>query len=167
MLFFLNKEICAGATAGKSHIAGIRRLFEESSDFSDTEIKTLAEFSLYGDPSISTGRRSDGCSLKTQFSSSLITSSRKGVNGLHISMPDIRSSVEMSLAEVDSKIASIINEHVYSTHKELCGITPKTFKFSNKDLWQSVYEKQIGVIQKIVKVYYDKKGTIKKELESK
>ncbi|MCR5124478.1 MAG: zinc ribbon domain-containing protein [Treponema sp.] len=169
------KQICAGKTAGASHLAGIQRLFNESKDFSDTEIKTLAEFSLYGDPSASTGKETGFAKKTFSTHSSLLSSGieRHGgslsghARGLYVQIPDIRSQIEMSICEVDSKIAAIINRHVYSFHKELAGIEPKTYKFSNREMWQSIYAKQIGAVEKTVKVYFDKYGTIKKELESK
>ena len=166
------KEICLGSSAGDAHLAGIDRLFSESDDFSDTETKTLAEFSLYGDPSASTGKSSAGASLKTAFSSPLISASlasfaKKKAAGRYVSLPDIRAAVQMNLAQVDEKIAQMINKHVYSFYKELEGVEAKTFRFSSKDLWQSIYQKKINAINKTVKVYYDSAGRIKKELESK
>jgi len=169
------KQICAGKTAGDSHLAGIHRLFNESKDFSDTEIKTLTEFSLYGDPSSSTGNQTKFGQKSFSSHSSLLSSRIEPLNakfvgharGLYVQIPDIRSQIEMSLCEVDSKIKAIINRHVYSFHKELAGIEPKTYKFSNREMWQSIYTKQIGAVEKTVKVYFDKYGTIKKELESK
>ena len=42
-----------GETAGDSHVLGIKALAEGSDEIDDTEIKTVAEFSLFGDPSVS------------------------------------------------------------------------------------------------------------------
>ena len=164
------KEICLGSSAGDAHLAGINRLFSESGDFSDTETKTLAEFSLYGDPSANIGKSPAGTSLKTAFSSPLISASlassaNKKTAGHYVSLPDIRAAVQMNLAQVDEKIADAINKHVYSFYKELEGVEAKTFRFSSKDLWQSIYQKKIGAINKTVKIYYDSVGHIKKELE--
>ena len=83
--------------------------------------------------------------------------------GLHIAMPDIRTAVELSLTKVDDKILSLLNKHVYETYEELQGIQPETFQLSNSNLFQSIYKKN----EKIVKIYFDKSGKIKKEISSK
>ena len=156
------KQMKNGETAGDSFIAGIMRVVKETTDFSDSEIKTIAEFNLYGDPSLSIGNigGSKNCS-KSSF-----------VPSLNVALPDVRTAVRMSIAEVDEKISDAINEYVYEHYEDLRGCMPTTYKLEGRDLFNSIYKKENGAgnasqINRVVKIYFDKSGKIKKELESK
>ncbi len=151
------RNIAKGETAGDSHIAGLKKLCSSTMD--DTDIKTLCEFSLFGDPSACIGENKNiGHGKLFSIKKNPLMS-----KGLHIAMPDIRTAVELSLTKVDDKILSLLNKHVYETYEELQGIQPETFQLSNSNLFQSIYKKN----EKIVKIYFDKSGKIKKEISSK
>lgn len=152
------KQIKNGVAAGDAHVLGIQRLCRETKDIDDAEIKTIAEFSLYGDPSQRTMYGSGGA--KSIFGKAFGRS-------IHVDVPDIRAAVKMNLAQIDEKINTLINEHVYQKFAYMRGTEPKTYKMEGKDLYQSIYQKQDLTFNRIVKVYFDKNGKIKKELESK
>ncbi len=160
------KQIKNEVSAGDAHVFGIKRLVQESYDFDDSEIKTVAEFSLYGDPA----QRINFSSSKTYVEES---NSAKNIFGkpfgrtIHVDIPDIRTVVKMNLAQVEDKIKTLINEYVYQHFSYMRGIEPKTYKLEGKDLYQSIYQKPDSNICKTVKIYFDKNGKIKKELESK
>ena len=158
------KQIAKGETAGDSHIAGLKQLCRGTMD--DSDIKTLCEFALYGDPSACTGKNKNVSFGKSfGFSSHVgFSGAKSSSNGLHISMPDIRLAVKLSLAVVDLKISEQINKHVYDTYDNMKGITPKTYIDSNTKMYHSVYEDSS---KNVVKVYFDSFGHIKKELCSK
>ena len=174
------KQIKNGETAGDSHIAGIRRVVKDSAEFTDVEIKTIAEFNLFGDPALRIGNFS-GSSLGAEVSpphggsfTAEKTSPRKStfLTSLEVELPDIKKAVRQSLTQVDEKISSEINEHVYKHYADLRGCMPAIYKIEGKDLYHSIYKKEIGVgnasqINRVVKIYFDKSGKIKKELESK
>lgn len=181
------KQIKNGETAGDSHIAGIRRVVKESEDFTDVEIKTIAEFNLFGDPALrigdfakssegSAGAGSAGTSSASagSFTSSYKNSPRKSsfLTSIDVELPDIKRAVRQSLAQVDEKITSEINEHVYKHYADLRGCMPATYKIEGTNLFHSIYKKENGAgaasqINRVVKIYFDKSGKIKKELESK
>ncbi len=169
------KQIKNGVSAGDAHIAGIQRVVCDSKNFSDVEIKTIAEFNLFGDPSISTGLFAKEQTVSaTQSSSSSTSSSTKSFNTgfplLNVNMPDIRRAVRLSLAKVDSKIETAINTYVYEKYAFMKGSIPKTYRVEGKDLFQSIYTTQGakgGIINQTVRIYYDRNGAIKKEMESK
>ena len=73
----------------------------------------------------------------------------------------------MNLAQIDEKINTLINEHVYKKFTYMRGIEPEIYKIERKDLYQSIYQKHDSMICQTVKIYFDKNGKIKKELESK
>ncbi len=159
------KQIKNGVSAGDAHVMGIKRLSQETEDIDDAEIKTVAEFSLYGDPS----QRINFSSVKNNYG----TDGAKSLFGksfersIHVDIPDIRTAVKMNLAEIDKKINDLINEHVYQKFAYMSGVEPKTYKIEGKDLYQSIYQKMDSKICKTIKIYFDKNGKIKKELESK
>ena len=168
------KQIKNGTSAGDAHIAGIQRVVCNSKDFSDVEIKTIAEFNLFGDPSISTGRFAKEQTESDTQRSSTISASGKSTGSffpsLNVNMPDIRRAVRLSLAKVDLKIESAINTYVYEKYAFMKGSIPKNYRVEGKDLFQSIYTTQGakgGIINQTVRIYYDRNGTIKKEMESK
>lgn len=178
------KQIKNGETAGDSHIAGIRRVVKESEDFTDVEIKTIAEFNLFGDPALKIGdfaKSSEGAgsagtssASASSFTSSYKASPRKSsfLTSIDVELPDIKRAVRQSLAQVDEKITSEINEHVYEHYADLRGCMPTTYKIEGTNLFHSIYKKENGAeaasqISRVVKIYFDKSGKIKKELESK
>lgn len=158
------KQIAKGETAGDAHIAGLKQLSKTSMD--DSDIKTLCEFGLFGDPSACTGNNKNISSQKSFVFASQMgkTGAKSNTSGLHISVPDVHAAVRLSLAIVDSKIAEQINIHVYDSYENMKGIAPKIYMDSNTKMYQSVYEDSF---KNIVKVYFDSFGHIKKELTSK
>lgn len=170
------KQIKDGTSAGDAHVAGIKRVICDSKDFSDVEIKTIAEFNLFGDPSVSAGSfaKSQEESETSSSSSTTSTSSSKSfgsnIPSLNVNMPDIRQAVRLSLAKVDSKIETAINTYVYEKYAFMKDSIPTTYRIEGKDLFQSIYSTKgakDGIINQTVRVYYDRNGTIKKEAESK
>lgn len=154
------KQIAVGETAGDAHILGLKKLCSSTMD--DSDIKTLCEFALYGDPSACTGKNKK--SGPSKIFKGFTSTSSKSSSLSHIAIPDVRSAVRLSLATVDEKILSAINTHIYSEYAELIGIIPKTYSVGNTRLYQSVYENSE---KRVVKVYYDASGNIKKEISSK
>lgn len=159
------RQICNGKSAGDSQVLGIKRLYEETEDFSDSEIKTLAEFSLFGDPSQSIYQHKAKTSIFNR--SSFASRFQSKVQGFHVDIPDIRQAVKLSLAQVDEKISAAINKYVYEKYSSLNGVVPNTYKVGEKDLFQSVYQSQNAKVKQTVKIYFDRNGKISKELESK
>ncbi len=152
------KDIAAGCTAGDAYINAIKELTSKS-DLDDAEIKTLAEFSLYGDPSVSTKKRHTAGKLFKAFG---------GVKkGLHVPMPDIHRAVHAKLVQVDAKIAGNVQKSVYTKYAGFEGTEPKFFQMSNTGMLQAAFEKTDGMMKQVLKVYFDDKGKIKKEYHSK
>ena len=169
------KQIKNGVSAGDAHVAGIQRVVCDTKEFSDVEIKTIAEFNLFGDPSISTGPfAKEQTEAAAQSSSSSTSTTSKTFAGnfssLNVKMPDIKGTVRLSLAKVDSKIEAAINTYVYEKYTFMKDCLARTYKVEGKDLFQSIYSKEGakgGIINQTVRIYYDRNGAIKKEMESK
>ena len=141
-----------GKSVGDSYIDGISALI--NSDMDDTEIKTLQEFALYGDPSL-------GASLtyRAGIQNSLIT----------IQVPDIRFETNKVLSDVNDKIAKAlskqISKYVYGKYKVFNHVEPEIIGGNGK--FQSVYRIKQNSLKHVLKVYYNSDGKVTKELISK
>ena len=161
------KYLAKGYSAGNAHVEGLKRLCACRDDMDDSDIKTLAEFALYGDPSARMGTNKDVGGIKKLFKG---FSSQKG---LSIPMPDVRRYVQMALVEVDTKIEAIIDEfamrNLMPELKEigLGNVRQSVFKMTNTGLNQKIYSLEADPIRRVAKVYFDDKGKICKALVSK
>lgn len=160
------KEIANGESAGDAYCKAMTELMS-SEDPDDCTIKTLAEFSLYGDPSARTGKNK---------SKSLFGKAFGGVaKGIHVPMPDVRNAVKAMRISQDSKAAKAFQKNLESAGSSLTfdirdymqGIEPEYFQVGEKDLYQAHFSKNVGLFNQAVKVYFDGNGKIKKELHSK
>lgn len=160
--------ISKGESAGDAHITGLERLTEDWNSLDDADIKTMAEFALYGDPSARTGSNTSIKGFKSFLSGSKV---RKG---LSVPSPDISRAVHTAVVEIDAKIESIIDEYVRcEVLPEIAGtisstnICSKTLKMTKTGLNQKIYAFQVGTLNRVAKVYFDDKGRVRKALISK
>lgn len=153
------KKVADGYTFGDAYIAALKRLCQ--SDLDPETIKTLAEFSLYGDPSLS---------LVGVKSSVLKSFGRKSLplqKGIHIPMPDVRKAVRLKLAMVNEAIEAKLNQYVERYQKDFADTNPYFCEVRGCNSYQAVYSKDFGVITKIMKVYFDKNGNVRNVYISK
>jgi len=160
------KNLPKGFSAGDAYVEGIKALAHDRSGMNDSDVKTLAEFALYGDPSVR---------MNTKKSSSGLKALLKGIGtpkGLTVPMPDVRKAVSMAIAEVDAKIEAIVDEYFESHilpqfNQTIDNVQQSVYKMSNTGLNQKIYIAHHGSIPRVAKVYFDDRGTIKKTLISK
>lgn len=154
--------VISGESAGDAFNKARKRLTENEQDSSS--IKTLAEFALYGDPSV----LMNGSPKATKGFLSR-NENKSFTKGIRISQPDVRRAVKLELVEVDQKINSIIEDFVYSKHSDLQGIKANYYKSTNfvsADM-EAVFEKDNKIGKKIVSVSFTQNGKIKRMIESK
>lgn len=153
------KNLKEGMSAGDALGKARNKLME---DVDAEEIKTLAEFSLYGDPSA----RMFGEPKTTK--TSLFSKNKAFSKGIRIPLPNIRKAIRLELTNVEEKIAQIVQDSVYKQYSELEGVVPKFFKNQNEtDKYHAVFEKSNVIGKKIVSVSFGKNGQIKSIKESK
>lgn len=119
------KNLCAGMTAGDSLALARKSLMKGDCD-AET-IKTLAEFSLYGDPSArlkggtgsTSGKIAAGSFAAGSFTTQ--TSAKSFALGIRIPQPDVRRAVRRELCTVDEKIRQSVEEAVYGRYPEFAG----------------------------------------------
>jgi hypothetical protein len=131
----------------------------------DSDIKTLAEFALYGDPAVSLCGE-DGPSGKA--GPGVVRTGR-----IPVPMPDVRGAMRLALATVDEKIARTIDEFAASRLFQ-GSVAPgeaaslrKTFRLGTTDLFQNVYSLRTAAGPSVAKVYFDERGNITKAVVSK
>ena len=162
------QKVKAGATGGKALEEARKRLM---TDKSPEAIKTLAEFSLYGDPS---ARMKDGSAdsgagnelLKQVQGDGNSFSGGKTRSSL-VDLPDIHLAVRREIATVDKKISDSIEELVYRQYKELYGVKPVYYKNYGSNDMNAVFSGKNTLGAKIVNVHFTADGQIKGLLESK
>ena len=156
------RQISNGETAGNAFLQGMKKLVSAGKRLDDTEVKTLAEFNLYGDPSVSTEMQQ----IKSNSVSNIFSK-------IEIPMPDIRIPVRRSVAQVREEIERKIDDFAFQTYfteydlREKSGIRQKLYRLPDLGLNQKIFSQRLDHFQKIIKVYFDDTGKIKKVYESK
>lgn len=148
------KNLNSGLTSGESYLCALKALVNSSMD--DASIKTMAEFALYGDPSLKINNEKMEELKRTEVKTRLA-----------VFIPDVRNSVRYSLCSVSNAIESKLNEYLNRYHKDFMTVQPKHYNSNVFGKNQSIYERDCGKFRQILKVYYDKDGNISKEYLSK
>ncbi len=158
------KKLDSGKTCGQSVNEARKALC--SKELNDTELKTLMQFNLYGDPAAwynpymnkKTAVEEDEKAAPKSFRSSIL-----------VAVPDVRNAVRTSLAVVNDKINAAVNEKVYRKFSEMKDVVPVSFEVKKgfSSSYKNTYTKSFGPITQNVVVYFEKDGTITKELVSK
>jgi len=154
------RGVHAGWSAGDAYVEGLRCLCRNG-NLDDTDLKTLAEFALYGDPSVRFG---SGAKRTFAKSASL---------GRMIAMPDVRLAVRMALAACDARIERTVDDLVSRQFAAWTGGAPlsafrqKMYRLSSLGLNQKLYMADDGRFRRSLKVYFDDGGNVRKALESK
>lgn len=164
------RQISTGKTAGDAFILGMKKLVSSSKNLDDAEVKTIAEFNLYGDPSISIAVENHK-STDNHCSKRLLSGFRSKIE---ISMPDIRTPVRMELVRINAQIEQMIDDFAFSTYfkdldqkSAMNHIEQKIFRLSGLNLNQKVYTRKMEYFSQIIKIYFDDIGKIQKVYESK
>jgi hypothetical protein len=161
------KCLADGQSAGDAHCEGLKRLFEDNDAPDDSDIKTLAEFALYGDPSVRMN------ASRAQDVQAPPAWSRCEFSGLRVPMPDVRRAVSMALAQVNARIEGLVDDFVARNVLPEFGrigigaARQKTVKMRNSGLYQKIYALERGPVRTIAKVYFDAGGRIRKAVVSK
>ena len=164
-------------SSGDAYIAGIKNL-TDISNMDDSDIKTVAEFSLYGDPAVcwtySQVIKTDIPSINPQMCSNMKTAQKhvRQSRNIDIVMPDIRRQVRMALATVNVEIENKIDAFTANTLLPELDKSPekyhqKIYRMKNSDIMQKIYSRKNGHVYEIAKVYFDKSGKVSKAIVSK
>lgn len=153
------RNLKAGLSAGNSLNMARKKLLQASCDAED--IKTLAEFALYGDPSASIMKQNN----KSFCQRSLRKASSKG---FHIPQPDISRAVRMELISVEQRILDSVERMINSQYTDFKGLKPQFYKNLNrKDIIKVVFNKRGAVGTQFLVMQVTTMGQVKGVIESK
>ena len=170
------KHVACGETAGDAHILSLQALIRKSrAEYDNTltpdDILTIAEFSLYGDPSACTGRNHNIGMMKG------MSKTFGGVpKGLHVPVPDVLNAAKMYLAEVNAEIEAKVDAFAAQylpfqpgdgTHTKSIHFSHNVYRMQNGKLFNKTYSFDTGIGKSYVSVYFDKNGTIREAAVSK
>ena len=171
------ESISKNYSAGDAYIVCMMKLTNVS-QLDDTDIKTVAEFSLYGDPAVCMKYPADGAEhiqpekrnfiSKSPLQKHLFSDNRR----INIAMPDIRRRTRLALATVSSDIKNRIDEFTAASILPDFGKHPeeyqqKIYRLQNSDIMQKVYSRKKGPVYEIAKVYFNSAGNICKVVVAK
>ena len=152
-------NVLNGMRAGQAFNLARKKLMENV----DPEvIKTLAEFSLYGDPTL----RITANSAKSVLPLGKVKERR--TKGLIGTLPDIRNAVRLELVKVDEKIARVAEEFI-QRYPWMKGAEAKYYKntaFTSGEV-NAVFTKKNTFGPQLVSITISRDGKIQKYKESK
>ncbi|SHK66622.1 zinc-ribbon domain-containing protein [Fibrobacter sp. UWB12] len=161
------KNVQDGKSAGDAYCEALTVLMSEK-DPDDSTIKTLAEFSLYGDPSIKLVCNTHPKDARTF---------NKTVSRMIVPMPDVHRAVKSVLIEKDCNVVKAFLPKLeqyqvkmktsFDMSDYMQGVEPKYYKVGSNNLYQAIYEKYSSGWKSLLKIYFDAQGNIKKQLLSK
>lgn len=150
------ERVYNGYTAGDAYIDGLIKLNDSEKD--DAVIKTIAEFFLYGDPSII---------LKTNNLKKEFVVDKKSLNRtINISFPDIKGEIKMKLTSIDEKINQKLKVIINNEYPNFNNCDYKSY-LSNKNDYVTVYYKDNSKYNETLRIYHDKNGDVNKVYISK
>ena len=170
-----------GFDSGTAFIASLVNLLENGDD--ETTIKTLAEFGLYGDPSVvfysdsikkvafnrvkvkSANINNTGVVTKLiPFNEKVGYYGKKGQSYVTVSF-DEKSNHEIK--QVAYMVNKSSNDYVTVNYTKFKDTEPVMYKVFGTDEYRSVYTKDIDGVKEIVKLHLDKDGNVTKTYISK
>jgi hypothetical protein len=174
------KSFAAGATAGNAFLGALSALFTPW--MCEQDIKTLAEFALYGDPSVTliaggakkAARRAAAtkCSSVTKDSSRGIKLlSCDGENGAMgakgVTLYSFSEEEQAHIKKMASHVSAVGKDYVLKKCSAMSDVQPKVFKVIGKEEYRAVYTKNDGKVKSVVAMHLDGNGNVKKVYHSK
>ena len=178
-------HVAKGETVGNAFLKALTELTNR--EMSEIEIKTLAEFSLYGDPSVKLITANAHAMQKGKKSGSAVKYSKpkkdksraillascdgsmaKGGNNSRIVPFSHYSAKEQSQMKIMANYVSKVgNDYVAKNFASMGKVKPNVFKVVGKEEYRAVYAKKVGGIKLIVQMHMDGKGNMKRVYHSK
>ena len=152
----------AGYTLGESYMKGLSAITvaydgQGKKEIKGEEIKTVASFALYGDPSV---HFVQGNCMK---------SSRMSVSGkfFHIPMPDVRRAVSMRLTKVSSQLSEMIGRYVTENYGDLADSKIVYYKVDGYNGYKAICQRTNQFIKGVLSIYFTPNGTVEQVYVSK
>lgn len=176
------KGFVNGMTAGKAFLSALSALTSPHY-MCEEDIKTLAEFALYADPSVtliagaakksfrreaatkcSTVKKDVSCGIKLMSCDE--DNGGMGAKGgltLYSCSPEEQAHIK----KMASHVSTVGNEYILKKFSSMQSVQPKVYKVMGKEEYRAVYAKNEGKVKSIVTMHLDGKGNVKKVYHSK
>ena len=168
-------EVAAGRIIGDAFAKALTKLTKDRDD--ETVIKTLAEFALYGDPSlifyntskiekvsfeIDEAKNADiydtGIKKKLiPFNEQVGFYGRRGESYVTVSFNEEANNNIKQVARVVNRVSK---EYVSANYKEFSNTEPTMYKVYGYDEYRSVYSKEVEGIKETIRLHLDKNGNV-------
>lgn len=174
--------VIGGMTVGNAFLSALTAISSGLS-VDEEEIKTLAEFALYGDPSVvlisgvakKSARMAEPAKLSAVSSDSTrgitLMSCSEGAGGRSakngITLLSFSADEQAHIKQMASRVSKTGNDYVLKKFSEMEKVEPKVYKVVGREEYRAVYSKNEGEIKNIVKMHLDGKGNVKKVYNSK
>ena len=139
-----------GMSLGEAYMEALSETVAGRTSMNAEDIKTLASFALYGDPSLHL--LEDDC-----YKSKSRPASKKS---FHIPMPDVRKAVNMKLTTVSSKISAKVSDYIAKSYKDSSNIVTKYYAVSGYDGYKATSKQINGHTTGILSIYVSKNGDV-------
>ena len=174
--------IIRGLTAGKAFLNGLCEL-ENKTYLNEAEIKTVAEFALYGDPSVvlisgmsnesakrpSSSKRS-AANRDRSLAVTLIPCNgiaRKKSRGGDVALQNFSPEIQTQLLETANRMSKVTNEIVMEKFSSMSNTEPCVYKVAGRNEYRAVYSKEIAGFKSIINMHLDEDGNVKTVYGSK
>ncbi|MBR2341355.1 MAG: hypothetical protein IKA72_02985 [Clostridia bacterium] len=176
--------VACGLTSGMAFLAALSVLSDHEMD--DTEVKTLAEFALYGDPSVclvdnpgahSKQKRKGGAAVKRSAvkrdsarSITLMscTETNSGRNSKNIvKLKDVSPVEQAQIKKMADRVSKTSDHYVIQKCATMKNVKPNIYKVVGKEEYRAVYAKKEGAIKTVIKIHLDGAGNMTKVYHSK
>ena len=164
-----------GMTVGKAFLESLDALYE--GNVNEKTIKTVAEFALYGDPSV---RLVEVSTMKTfsTFGGLGISRPRKNPNkafnivsfdgdGDGATIRNFSTSEYNRMQNIANAIRNRGNNYVMSNFSTMSGVEPQIYKVVGREGYRAVYSRSSGDLDIMVCVHTDDNGNIQETFVSK
>ena len=173
--------VADGMTVGASFLASLQALASRGY-MDEEEIKTLAEFALYGDPSVCLVARSTTRASKGLAPTKRSVAKKDATRGISLMSCSIEgelsskngltlfgcSSQEQSrLQQIVAKVRRSGNAYMMQKYSTSGESEPKVYKVTGKEEYRAVYESSKGKVKSIIKMHLDAEGNVNKVYNSK
>ena len=150
-------RVANGDSLGDAYMRALSAMTENRSTLKGEEIKTIASFGLYGDPSLRLIRGGNRKSAASQTES----------KSFHIPMPDVRRAVYTKLVAVSHQLSEIMNEAIAKFYNGMENVTPRYYAVSGYDGYKAACKKETSHTSDVLSIYFDKNGNIEEVYVSK
>ncbi len=174
------KGVANGLTVGKAFLDALSAISEGYMD--EEEIKTLAEFALYGDPSAalvvgSAKKAFGGAPVKRSATRkdqslrvSLMSCNEESFGRTSKNVVTLFSFSEEEQAHIKlmaNQVSTTGNDYILEKFSSMGQIQPRVYKVVGKEEYRAVYSKNENNVKSVVKMHMDGAGNVKKVYHSK